>query len=164
MAKQIAYARDGALVRKTYPNGEVQEFDLTLLPDSIREEATFYGIKQKLSDCHSQDKTDPERIAKTDAMWNSLVEGRWNLRGDGRFILDAIDWEKLARAVAETRPDEESDAAYRAVLGRQPTGDESDADKRKLVKWVKDLLAFPEIAQAYGWEQPAKSIDDLLDI
>lgn len=162
----ISYVWAGDSVTKKYDDGTEQSFDVSTLSDAMRTRLFQYGVQQKLSDCHSQFKEDSERQAMTEAQWEAFGRGEWNLRGAAdRIVLATIDWEKLADAVAGTKPADQQDAYRTAVLAKRSLAESDDEKERKqATKLVKRLLQEPAIAEAYGWKPASGSVDDLLGI
>ena len=70
------------------PNGEKMEWKVDELPDSIKEQAMYHGLVQKMGDKVAGVSSVAEMEGAFRALWNQLKEGTWNAgRGAGIGIL-----------------------------------------------------------------------------
>ena len=159
---KITYAIDGDVITKTFADDSTYAMDTAKLPDKIRERFFWYGVKKRMSDCHSQLKTDSERRAMTEAVWEANLNGKWspNATDTAAIKLDQVDFDKLAEAAAT----EKDDAAAKQAVKAAVLAIRHETDKAKALKLVNALLARPKIAEAYGWEAEEKDLDSLLGL
>lgn len=115
--KETLFAEDGKpeTLRIKWGNGVERRYDLTRMPEKIRYEAEGHGYSQKLGDISarfSKERNFAGAVETTDASYNSMLAGAWNLKGGstGPRVSD----EDLIRGLREILKISENEA--KAVL------------------------------------------------
>lgn len=90
MAKKQSLSFDGSILSIVYGHGETLRLDTADLPPSVWQDcdAARHGLMQKMGDAKSGG-TSREKAAEVAVIWQSLLGGDWNRRGESGG-LDAI--------------------------------------------------------------------------
>ncbi len=89
----------------TYPTDETVSFVITDLPDDMLNMATYYGVKQKLSDSIARSKeeklTPSEAIDCMNSLFEQMKNGDWNAKKAVRKSPIEVLKTKLNKAVSD---------------------------------------------------------------
>ena len=161
----IRHNWNGDTLQKVFDDGTMMELGLSKLSSAMQDKLMRYAFQKKLQDVHSGEKSVAGRKRLTQEMYDAFLADRWTLAGGRSGVLDEIDWEALADAVASTLPAELQSAGRDSVIAKSAMIDGTPAEKRKLTALVKSMFARSAIVEAYGsnpFGEP--DLSDLLDL